>query len=291
MKAGGEHMVMINYLIATINEFDNEHNIFVSLRRQKCQKFNVIIVHQGDKAFDFSLLDGLNFMYINTKNYGLSYARNLGISKCEAPYISILDDDASIEPSYTDSLLNKFDSVLCDGVCGVVLDPLTAKPLSRSLVKNRSFSMDRADYNYFMSSAVTLKTQILKSNYFDEDFGIGALYGASEETDIFWRVVGNYSLAYDPQIIVYHPSDNHKIAQMSLKKIFYRGFNYGLGRGAVIKKHTSTSSWFFYVYFKSISLLFLVLFYDIFSFNFKFFIRDIGSLIGRLLGFLRYSRF
>ncbi len=291
MNVGGEDIVMINYLVATINEFDNENNIFVSLRRQKCKKFNVIIVHQGDKAFDFSLLNGLNYEYINTKKYGLSYARNLGILECNAPYISILDDDASVEPSYTDSLLNKFDSVLCDGVCGLVVDPLNAKPLSRAALKNYSFSMRRADHNYFMSSAVTLKTQILKSNYFDEDFGVGAIYGASEETDIFWRIVDNYSLAYDPQIIVYHPSDNHKIAQMSLKKIFYRGFNYGLGRGAVIKKHSSTSSWFFYVYFKSISLLFLVLFYDIFSFNFKFFVRDVGSLAGRLLGFLRYSRF
>ncbi len=291
MKVRSEHIVMINYLVATINEFDNENNIFVSLRRQKCKNFNVIIVHQGDKVFDFSLLDGLNYEYINTKKYGLSYSRNLGILKCNAPYISILDDDASIEPSYTDSLLNKFDSVLCDGVCGLVVDPLNAKPLSRAALKNYSFSMSRADYNYFLSSAVTLKTEILKSNYFDEDFGVGAAYGASEETDIFWRIVDNYSLVYDPKIIVFHPSDNHKISHMSIKKIFYRGFSYGLGRGAVIKKYTSTSSWFFYVYFKSILLLFLVLFYDIFSFNFKFFIRDFGSLIGRLLGFLKYSRF
>ncbi len=291
MKRSNQNEV-IDYLIATINCFDKDRNAFNSLKRQINKNFRVIVVHQGDVSFDMSLLEGLNYQYIKLERLGLSHARNCGIKIATGSYISLLDDDAYLPSDYTDLILSRFAEIRCDGLCGVVVDPETRVPLSRSIRRKGSFKMKHNDYDYFMSSAVTMRTEIFKVEEFDEMFGAGAFYGASEEMDLFLRVVDHVNLIFDDSIVVEHPSDHNKIAFMALRDVFKRGYKYGLGRGAVFKKNfiRSGNNDYLNKFLYMIARYFFVLAYDVFRLNFRFFLRDCGSLCGRVYGFLNYPR-
>ena len=289
MKNSDEEEVL-DYLIATINCFDKAKNVFCSLKKQTNKNFRAIIVHQGDVEFDMSLLEGLDYQYIQIERFGLSFARNCGIKISKGNYISLLDDDAHLPENYTELILSKFRKTQCDGLCGIVVDPETRLPLSRSIRRKGLFRMKENDFDYFMSSAVTMKAEIFKREEFDEMFGVGAFYGASEEMDFFLRIIKSVDLIFDDSIVVEHPSDHTKIALMNNKEIFKRGYNYGLGRGAVFKKCfiRTRDSYYIVKFIYMIARHFIVLVYDILKLDFKFLLRDLGSLCGRLYGFFNY---
>jgi len=284
-------IISIDYLIATINLFDKDYNVFFSLKKQTNKNFRVIVIHQGDSAFDMSLLDGLDYQYINIERLGLSHARNYGIKISKANYISLLDDDAHLPVNYTDLLLSRLSETRCDGICGIIVDPESGVPLSRSIKRKGSFRMRGNDHDYFMSSAVTMRAEIFKREEFDEMLGVGAFYGASEEMDFFLRVIDYVDLIFDDSIVVEHPSDHTKIALMNYIEVFKRGYQYGLGRGAVFKKsfiRTRGNSYLNKFIYMIIRHLFVIV-YDISKLDFKFVIRDCGSLCGRIYGFLKYT--
>lgn len=281
----------LDCLIATINMFDENRNIFIALRNQSFKDFKVIIVHQGPTKFDFKLVEGLNYKYIHIDTFGLSAARNIGIKLSDSDLLSILDDDAWVAESYIKKLVDKFAANTSSCLCGLVIDPKTNNPLARSIKKVQAFKMSAHNYNYFMSSAVTVKTNIAKNILFDELLGVGSIYGGSEEMDFFLRMIKNNNVIFDPDLIVYHPSDRDKMKKMSLLEIFMRGFLYGAGRGAVYKKHLNSRKIFYlFSFLKSICSILLILILDLFLLNLHFFFRDIGSLSGRIFGFFTFPK-
>ena len=98
----------LDCLIATINMFDENRNIFIALRNQSFKDFKVIIVHQGPAKFDFTMVEGLNYKYIHIDTLGLSAARNIGIKLSDSDFLSILDDDAWVAENYIQKLVDKF---------------------------------------------------------------------------------------------------------------------------------------------------------------------------------------
>jgi glycosyltransferase involved in cell wall biosynthesis len=281
----------LDCLVATINMFDKNHNIFTALRNQSFKDFRVIIVHQGPAKFDFTMVEGLNYKYIHIDTLGLSAARNIGIKLSDSDFLSILDDDAWVAENYIQKLVDKFTTNTFSCICGLIIDPITNKPLARSIKKVSSFKMGAHNYNYFMSSAVTVTTNLAKSIFFDELLGVGSIYGGSEEMDFFLRIVKNNDVIFDPDLIVYHPSDRDKMKKMSLFEIFKRGFLYGAGRGAVYKKHLySRKIFYLFSFLKSICSILLILILDLFLLNLHFFLRDIGSLSGRIFGFFTFPK-
>ena len=185
----------ITYIIATLGLFDVNNNAFTSLKRQTSNDFIAYIIHQGNESFDFELVRNINYRYFHLDNIGLSNARNYGILNSNTELISLLDDDAVLPPEYTNNVISKFYKYKCDVLCGIVIDPITNKPIARGIYNNSSFLMGRNNLNYFMSSAITAKTSILINNLFDTDFGLGSKYGASEESDLFLRLY-NLSLIH-----------------------------------------------------------------------------------------------
>jgi len=282
---------MIDFIIPTINQFDSYINIFNSLKLQCLKNFKVIVVHQGNTPFNMELLKGLDFLYISTPIYGLSYARNLAISKSTSPYISLLDDDAYLDNDYSSRIIEIFKSYPVDVICGKVIDPITNNSISRrASFYNYSFLLKKNNYDLFISTTISFKRHIFLNYDFDTNFGVGAKYGASEEMDIFLNIINGYSVLFNPNLVVWHFSDNNKMSGYSYRKIFNRGFSYGVGRGAVYKKYTSRSSiWFFLKFVYSLVIHTLVICYDIFRFNFNIMLRDIGSLLGRVYGFISYK--
>jgi glycosyltransferase involved in cell wall biosynthesis len=281
---------MIDVILATINKFPENKNIFESLKKQTFKEFRVIIIHQGNDEFDFNLVEGLNYEYFNIKEYGLSMARNIGLKHSDAPLISFIDDDAQLEDRYFEKVVNEFSRLDIKAMFGVILDPQTLKHLNRAVRnKTKAFYLERKDYKYCISSALTIRQEC--KIYFDEYFGLGRSFGGGEDDDYFFNIYEENKILFSPNIIIFHDNDEKKIKQLSFKSIFFRGFSYGKGKTGVFKKHYLKNNDCLYLFFtiETIFFSFLGIALDMINFNYRNIIRNIGGLFGKINGFINYK--
>jgi len=281
----------IDYLIATLNSFDPKKNIFQSLKKQSNRNFKIIIVDQGIKNFDFNIIDNLDFEYHKLDKKGLSNARNYGLKYCTNKFVAFLDDDATVNSDFTSKIIKSCKLNNSDIICGLILDPILNRPLSRSIKNINSRILNINNYRYFMGSGIVIKLSLIQKHPFDIQFGAGSKYGSAEETDLFFRLINRNRIFFDSTLVIKHFSDHQKLNSFSFIDSFYRGHSYGLGFGACLKKHylINKSSYFLNEFCKSTLFFFIVILFDLFKLNFKLFLRNIGSFSGRIYGFLSFK--
>jgi GT2 family glycosyltransferase len=160
------------------------------------------------------------------RNLGLEHGRRLGLLQtCDR--IAFPDDDAL----YPDGLL-KHVGALLDGEATIVCGPYAP---DRDSLNRRRFPSTRdqltprlvmrvASSNSFFSAKV-----VRAVGDFDERFGLGARYGASEDSDYVLRVLaGGFGGVYDPDALMEHPYKPGRVDE------YYRG------NVAVLAKHART---------------------------------------------------
>jgi GT2 family glycosyltransferase len=160
------------------------------------------------------------------RNLGLEHGRRLGLLQtCDR--IAFPDDDAL----YRDGLL-KHVGALLDGEATIVCGPYAP---DRDSLNRRRFPSTRdqltprlvmrvASSNSFFSAKV-----VRAVGDFDERFGLGARYGASEDSDYVLRVLaGGFGGVYDPDALMEHPYKPGRVDE------YYRG------NVAVLAKHART---------------------------------------------------
>lgn len=117
----------ITVAICTYNRADYLHDTFQDLSEQSAepQQFEILVVNNNSK--DHTKLvcnefqkksDSLNFRYLEEKEQGLSYARNLAARECAAPLIIYIDDDVFLPDNFVETALNyseKYAAPFCAG--------------------------------------------------------------------------------------------------------------------------------------------------------------------------------
>ncbi len=235
-----------------------------------------------------------DYIEFKTSFISLSKARNelLKLAKNyfgEYDYFIHIDDDAYIYDYniLIQSLLylkrNNIKGLIIGSVCKPNLDPINKH------IKNfKNFKeLNIFNHNAIMGSCICYGTEVANNtNLFDERFGLGSRFGGSEETEIFFKVLDNkIKIIYNPCFIVIHPPTYKN--QYGIKKMF----NYGVGRGAVYKKHLHINRVIMY-YFLFVSLIsnLILLIFGFLSFNKSFGIRNTGLFIGKIYGFFLYKK-
>ena len=107
------------------------------------------------------------------------------------------------------------------------------KPFSRyqsSKICNVTFD----NVNIILSSALVVRrSTLIAVEMFDEDFGVGAKWGGSEETDLICRIIKKGgTIKYVPSLRVFHPEVSYQNTNVS--EIAKKSYNYGLGRGSML---------------------------------------------------------
>ncbi len=285
--------MLFSIVIATLGNKKLLFHSLKSLENQSFKDFELVIVHQGKEDLSRFLKSfNLNIAYKRITSRGLSLARNIGIIETKADYIAFLDDDAVYSPgflAYAKSLLSQG----YDGVAGLVLDMKTKNPISRSIRFLGEKPMGYKDYNLWMSSATIISKKALDDvKGYDTSLGAGRHYGSSEEADIFLRLIDKgYKLFFSSKLKAYHPSELDKLNTLSLQAIFYRGYSYGLGRGAMLRKHISGYGFFpFFELAKNLVYSLAGFILSVLGFKFLYAIRDLASFFGKLIGFLSYKK-
>jgi glycosyltransferase involved in cell wall biosynthesis len=268
-------------VIPTLGSFKELEEFFESLTVQTYKKFEVIVVDQnnGDgvegiiKKFD----NILEIKYIKNSIKGLSLNRNIALSYLSGDIIAFADDDCIYRQDTLSYAKMMFDT---DDTMGFLTfnweDKETGKKwfgtgLPR-LIDYRSLYNSGCSFTLFVKKIGEFTFR------FDEQLGVGAKFGAGEESDMMlWLLSRGYKGIYNGQYSIFHPN---KLQNYDAK----RAYNYGLGFGAFHKKAALKYRRYFYLWRYLIYVL-----------------RNIGALLivkqkkyylaalkGKLQGFIQY---
>ena len=110
---------MISVVIAAYNTEKYIAKCLESLKKQTYTEFEAIVVVDGatDETLgiceEFSKQDS-RFITVCRDNGGLAAARNTGLEKCTAEYVTFVDSDDYVSPNYLETLVNAIQINDCD---------------------------------------------------------------------------------------------------------------------------------------------------------------------------------
>ena len=266
-----------------------------SIEKQAIKNIEVLVVYQGDDSVrELCEKFRFNLVYKKFKKKNLSMARNWGIENASGEYIVFIDDDAFMSDNYLEkaSMIIKEKKASC--ITGIVLRDDTKEPLGRSIKIDKSYFMGLGDLNQWMSSSTIMKKNHLEDiGLFDEEFGVGAKWPGNEDTDVYIRCLLNGHKAYfSNELIVFHPSEDWKMKNLSYNNIMKRGYERGGARSALLKKiflNYPMKIWCLKQLIITIVFAFGAVMHSLLRFNFKFLLRDLSSLWGRIYMFIAYK--
>jgi len=232
-------IIFMNYIIVTntINRSAElvSRNLRASLN-QKVVPQKVILLDQNKQALELpsEITNNSQLQIVKTDKHSVSAARNLINYSEIAEWIFFCDDDGYPSTNYSELLS---DLILRHSkmkiFAGSIIREDTMDFYSIRHKKGGSLQYFRNTKNLMGSNFVINASTFIKLGGFDENFGAGAYWGSSEETDFCWKAFfSKVPMEYFPELKVYHvPPFNE-----SVKVGFKKAFNYGVGKGALVFK-------------------------------------------------------
>ena len=225
-------------------------------------KLEIIIVDQNPDGYLRDLLSkyiNFNIIHYPSNKRGLSYNRNLGSSLSSGEILCFPDDDCHF---YPDTFAELDNLVRSHRETPFFIGSIYSRKNNKYLFKNwPSHECDVTPFNFYLySSSITM---FIRKDFFipfDENMGVGSIYGSCEDVDLIYRIlkISNLNGFYSPLVQVNHPDP--QISSMPLTKVN----SYASGFGYFIRKEFN--------YIKGILLLLLLV---------KKFIQFIQSILKR----------
>lgn len=210
-----------------------------SLIDQTDRRFELIVVDQNgdDRLLPYlqrGLDAGLEIHHLRINQRGLSLARNRGLQLARFPWVGFPDDDCWYELDLVASVLARAETA---AVVGLVADWV-----ERGQHYAAGSALQYADWRNFKGeggSSITLfvQTDCLRAvGGFDEHLGVGARFGAAEETDLMLRLLGTEArIEHFPQARVHHAYGVW--VNLPLARLCRQSRMRGRGTGALYAKH------------------------------------------------------
>ena len=286
----------LSIVIPTLNRSKNLKELLLSinsaLRYEPDLKNKIfletIVVDQSEDEKTKNICKEFSVKFFKSEKKGLSLSRNIGLDKSSFEFLIFFDDDVILKENYFKELLLMFEKYKN-------FDSFTGKILT--LEKNKSYSrlhnnlpkwLDIHSFDQVLSSGTGFSSSYIDEiGKFDERFGLGSLYGGSEEGDIILRGLNNKKrIIYNPDLISYHPEEKGEF-KFSLSR-FKRGFSYGKGRGALIKKHQESLK--LIITIKNFLNPILGFLYNLLKLNLNLSSENLGSFFGRINGYFLFKK-
>lgn len=226
----------ISLVLSTCNRTVELEKFLKSLVKSNHKKNDVelLIVDQNDVLRLDEIVNKYNDLiyikHLKVNFKGLSKSRNYGLKYATGDIICFPDDDCWYEEDTIKNIKDSFKkNPDADVVLGKILDQFDnlcyMKDSNKREVNRNNYRCRANSNNIFIRRANNLIE-------FDERFGIGGKYPASEDTDLIYSYLkDNKKIIYDNSIIVRHPNvDYSKISADKIKL-------YSFGYGAFCRKH------------------------------------------------------
>lgn len=229
--------MFISLIMPTLNRYDDIDLLMISLKEQTYKNFEIIVIDQNDndkvKEIVDKYVNDIDITYIRSHKKGLSYNRNLGLSRAKGEIIAFPDDDCEYNFDTLEKVIKFFNE-----------NPEFRIYSCKTLEKGKDYGfgkmldtdIDITSLNVFDTiKSITFFVKFGKDNYitFDERLGVGAEFGSGEETDYVLQLLSmGYRGRYFSKDVVYHPAKKDS----KIEGKFNRDYNYGRGFGALCKK-------------------------------------------------------
>lgn len=192
-KQEGIGKMKFSLIIGTLNRCRELEICLESLRKQVFRDFEVIIIDQSINDSTQQLANGyqdLNIIYEHVDFMGLSKARNYALKMAHGDYFALIDDDAYYDERY----LWEADKVLNDDREMILVGNIVQKSMLKKYSSKKQ--LKAIGYHQIMKNCpspvlVFPYTLYCKGICFDENFGVGATFGACEETDLILEALDN----------------------------------------------------------------------------------------------------
>ncbi len=220
----------ISFLVPTLGARENEmRRLLDSLVTQTYEKIEVVVVAQDNYECIMTLLDeysdNLNIVYVQSKERGLSKARNIGLMKCTGDIIVLSDDDCWYNNLTAEMINNSFQNSNLDIFLSKIYDYKNECDYKKYANKIKNIN------NVFgllsrSSIEIAFRRETCKKN-FDELFGLGAHFVCGEEVDFLINMYGEKkNITFSPVVTVYHE-----------RKTKASNYNQVIAKGALYAKH------------------------------------------------------
>ena len=234
--------IRFSLIIGTLDRASVLEVCLNKLREQTYKNFEIIVVDQSDNDETRDVINkftDLDIRYIRSDIKGLSRARNIALSLMTCDYFCLVDDDADYREDYLEKasdILRKNPDVI---LSGFIKDTYLGSALvSYGEIRKKDDLSIREIIRLCPSAGLVIPaTAVKKAGVFDEDFGVGARFGSTEESDFLLRCKRcGYKVIHTEDLYIEHPivrsSEDIKPPMMPEKARLY-----SRGGGAFFKKH------------------------------------------------------
>ena len=280
---------MKNFDLIMVTTHQDELNIFklISSIDNNIENINVLLIVLSQECIIVYIPVNplLSIVFIEDSKMGLSKARNIAMhyllnNSFSAEYIMFPDDDSS----YDENFFFKFPDIQNLNRCFVTsIYNEGTKDIYIGKKTTSDVLLGISDLRLIGSpNQIILYDKLKHQIFFNEQLGVGALYGSSEDMDLFIRLFNQgEQFVYTNKIYSYHPKKVAAYKNTKFKNIVERFRNYSSGFAYLIFKYRLY--YFIPEYLIRTLLAFFVFFLKFqfklaFAYLFQFFIR-IGILI------------
>ncbi len=230
---------MLSIIVVITDRIPLLERFFLSLCRQTCADFEVVVVHNvstspQDMAFLRNNLSKFTVRVFQSVDNGLSRSRNLALSQIRGDIFCIADDDCLYEPDTVENVLEAFEkNPAIHGIMGRPVGPeeeVVQRKAEYSPLTGHGLFRACPSYVHFYRTAI-----LASVGFFDETLGLGCgtPYQSGEETDFALRTLqAGFVIARASAVVVRHPYENLRSPRMKRKVRAYAE-----GRMHLLRKH------------------------------------------------------
>lgn len=210
-KTDGGTMCKISIIMPVYNKEKYVEKAVESVLNQTYKNFELIIINDGstDNSTEKckKYIDD-RIVIIDTPNYGVSHARNVGIAVAKGDYITFLDGDDYLGANYLEELFDPSCQMVISGLCDVEKNALiTQKRLPIYKGKKNIEQILPGFYEeecktgiYGFVAGKIIKTSVIHNNKICFDEGINL----AEDYDFFLKIFQNINEVCFKQISEYY---------------------------------------------------------------------------------------
>ena len=234
----------ISLILCTYGPEQSLHLLLESLRWQQC-RYELLIVDQNVDDRIPRLLESYADLpqTLLRSAPGLSRARNVGLRHVRGPVLAFPDDDCAYRKGTLRKIIDFFeatpDAGILSGSNSLEMKVLqtTCPPLRTARISTSLLLRNTASFSIFIDRRKLPRRT--HWDFFDEKLGVGAPFGAAEETDYLYQLLRDGMQPYNANTeLTYHPDKELEFSN------FRRATNYGLGAGAFFRKNLTANPMF-----------------------------------------------
>lgn len=190
-----------------------------SVLNQTFIDFEILIIDDGSTDNSAPIIKGFNdarIRYYYKENAGVSSARNDGIEKAEANYISFIDADDYWYPDFLEEMYKVIQKHPEQKVFSAAIEIETSKkviPASYSIVKTSDYEI----VNYFTASSketvICTSCAVFHKNIFEEIETFDIEVKSGQDTDMWIRIGMNCPVVFSWKILARYVYDENSLSK------------------------------------------------------------------------------